>query len=395
MTVDVRPLDPTTLEPAYLALERAFGNATHPDDTRAELSTVDPARFYGGFDGAEPVATAGSFAFSMTVPGGPLPVAGVTWVSVLPTYRRQGLLETMMTRQLTDLHDEGTAVAALWATEAAIYGRYGYGVASWRLGLEVRRGAAFRRPVEPGGLRLVAPDAAEVRAVYASAASSTAGFFARDDAWWGFRVHDPEHRREGAGSLQCVLADGAYALYSTAQRWTEGLPSGTVRVREVVATSPEGAARVWRFLLDLDLTKEVQVFAAAPDERLLTDLLAEPRLSRSTLSDGLHVRLVDVPAALAARRYAADVDVVLEVADDRCPWNAGTWRLVGGRDGATCSPVQTSPDLRLEVADLGAAYLGGTALRSRSVVELTPGALSRATTAFGPLDGAPWCPQVF
>ena len=395
MTVDVRPLDPTTLEPAYLALERAFGNAPHPEDTQAELSTVDPTRFYGGFDGDEPVATAGSFAFSMTVPGGPIPVAGVTWVSVLPTYRRRGLLDAMMTRQLADLHDEGTAVAALWATEAAIYGRYGYGVASWRLGLSVRRGAPFRTPVEPGGLRLVDPGSAEVRAVYDSAAARTAGFPARDDSWWGFRLHDPDHRREGGSPLQCVLADGAYALYSTASRWQDGLPAGEVRVREVVAATRDGAARVWRHLLDLDLTETVQVFAAPPDGPLLIDLLAEPRLARPSLTDGLHVRLLDVPAALSARRYAADVDVVLDVVDDRCPWNAGRWRLVGGRDGASCEAAGGAADLRLGVADLGAAYLGGTPLRSRSAIELTPGSLPRATTAFGPLEGAPWCPQVF
>ena len=395
MAVDVRTLDPATLEPAYLALERAFGNAPHPEDTAAELSTVQPERFYAGFDGAEPVSTAGSFSFSMTVPGGPVPVAGVTWVSVLPTYRRQGLLEAMMTRQLADLHDEGTAVAALWATEAAIYGRYGYGVASWRLGLEVRRGAAFRKPVEPGRLRLVAPDCPEVREVYAAAAERTAGFFVRDDVWWGFRVHDPDHRREGASPLQCVLTDGAYALYSTASRWSDGLPAGEVRVREVVAATAEGAARVWRHLLDLDLTAKVVAFAAPPDGPLQTDLLAEPRQAKATLSDGLHVRLVDVPAALSARRYATDVDVVIEVVDERCPWNAGRWRLVGGRDGASCSAVGDGADLVVDVADLGAAYLGGTPLRSRSVVEATPGALSRATTAFGPLEGAPWCPQVF
>lgn len=231
--------------------------------------------------------------------------------------------------------------------------------------------------------------------MYDEVAARTAGFPARDDVWWGFRLHDPDHRRDGGSPLQCVLGEGAYALYSTASRWQEGLPSGEVRVREVAATSPAGAARVWRHLLDLDLMAQVQVFAAPPDGPLLMDLLTEPRLAHPTLTDGLHVRLVDVPAALSARRYAAAVDVVLEVGDDRCPWNAGRWRLRGDRDGASCEAVGTAPDLQVDVADLGAAYLGGTPLRSRSVVELTAGALSRATTAFGPLEGAPWCPQVF
>lgn len=395
MAVDVRVLQPDEHERAYAALERAFGGAPHPDDLAVELSVVDAGRFYGGIDGDGIVATAGSFDFMMTVPGGPVPVAGVTWVSVLPTYRRQGLLNRMMSAQLTDLHDAGTAVAALWATESAIYGRYGYGVAAWRLALDVAGRPAFGVPVEPGPVRLVDPGSPQVREVYAAVAARTPGFPVRDDRWWAFRLHDPEHRRDGASPLQCVLTDDGYALYATAMRWEDGLPAGVVRVREVVAASPDAAARIWRHLLDLDLMRRVEAFAVAPDDWLVMGLLAEQRAARPRLHDCLHVRLVDVPAALAQRRYAADVDVVLEVSDARCPWNAGPFRLVGGRDGASCTPVSVPPDLVVDVADLGAAYLGGTPLRSRPVAELSPGALSRATTAFGPLDGAPWCPQVF
>jgi predicted acetyltransferase len=71
----------------------------------------------------------------------------------------------------------------------------------------------------------------------------------------------------------------------------------------------------------------------AVDDPLLLDLLAEPRVARAALRDGLHVRLVDLPAALAGRRYAAELDVVLAVQDPRCPWNTGSWRLTGGPDG--------------------------------------------------------------
>ena len=396
VTLDIRTLAPTDVEPALGLLEQAFGGAAHPDDTAAEVSVVDPSRFYAAYDDERAVATAGSFDLSMTVPGGPLPVAGVTWVGVLPPHRRRGVLEALMTRQLADLHAAGTAVAALWATEAAIYGRYGYAPAAWMLNLTLPRGAAFRSPVEPGPLRLVDPGCPEVREVYAAVAAGTAGWPARDDAWWGFRLHDPQHRRDGGSPLQCVLTDDGYALYSTVMRWQDALPAGTVRVRELAAATPAAAARLWRYLLDLDLVREVQVFAAAPDDRLLMDLLAEPRVAAARLRDCLHVRLVDVAAALAGRRYAADVDVVLEVAPDRhCPWNTGRWRLVGGRDGATCAPTSDEPDLEVTVQDLGAAYLGGTPLRTRPVVERTGGQLSRASTAFGPLDGAPWCPQVF
>ena len=395
MTPEVRTLQPDQAERAFTLLERTFGGVPHPDDLAVEMSVVDPARFYAAWDGDELVGTAGSFDFTMAVPGGRSPVAGVTWVGVLPTHRRRGLLGALMRRQLDDLHDGGAVVAALWASEAAIYGRFGYGVAAWTLVPSLPSGAAFRAPVPPGGVRFVDPAADALRETYEQVALRTPGFPARDDAWWAFRLHDPEHSRQGASPLQCAVTEGGYALYATTSAWDCGLPAGRVKVRELLATTPEARARLWRHVLDLDLMREVQVAALAPDDPLVTDLLAEPRAARAGLRDSLHVRLVDLPAALAARRYAADVDVALAVEDAQCPWNTGTWRLVGGRDGATCEPTADAPDLVAAPADLGAAYLGGTPLRSRGVVERTPGALSRASTAFGPLDGAPWCPQVF
>jgi predicted acetyltransferase len=396
MTLDLRPLQPAELERAFTMLEGTFGSPPHPVDVPVELAVVQPPeRFYAVWEGDEPVATAGSFDFTMTVPGGPLPVAGVTWVGVLATHRRQGLLRSMMRRQLDDLHASGTAVAALWASEAAIYGRFGYGPAAWMVTPTVPSGAAFRCPVEAGAVRLVEPTAGALRETYEQAARVTPGWPQRDDAWWAARLHDPEHRRDGASPLRCAVTDGGYALFATTSAWSEGLPTGQVRVRELVATSSAASARLWRFLLDLDLMREVRGPGLGPDDPLLLDLLAEPRVAKPRLSDCLHVRLVDLPAALAARCYAAPVDVVLAVEDEQCPWNTGRWRLTGDRDGATCRPSDDAPDLVLAPPDLGAAYLGGTPLRSRSVQEQTAGALARATTAFGPLDRAPCCPQVF
>ena len=397
--VDVQPLTASGLAPAWEVLERAFGTVPHPDDAEVELGVVDPARCYAArlpdLDGDEVVGTAGSFAFTMTVPGAVLPVAGVTWVGVEATRRRRGVLGALMGRQLTDLHEEGTAVAALWASEAAIYGRYGYGPASWRLQVVVPHGAAFRRPVPVGEVRRVVPGCDEVRDTYARVAASASGWPQRDAGWWAYAVHDPEHRRGGASPLECVAVDGGYATYAVVFRWRDGLTTSEVRVRELVAADRTAHARLWRFLLDLELTAEVTA-GVAVDDPLLLDLLAEPRVARAALRDGLHVRLVDLPAALAGRRYAAELDVVLAVQDPRCPWNTGSWRLTGGPDGASCEPTTAEPHLSLPVVDLGAAYLGGTPLRSRgSVVELVPGALARTSTAFGPLDGAPSNPLVF
>lgn len=393
-TVD--PLSADDLLPALTLLQRAFGSVPHPDDVPVELGVVDPARFYAAREAdGEIVATAGSFAFQTAVPGAVLPVAGVTWVGVHPARRRQGLLSALMDRQLADLHAEGTAVAALWASEGAIYGRFGYGPASWNLAATLPRGARLHVPVEPGAVSLVEPSAAALRGVYDRVAARTPGWPQRDDAWWRMRLHDPEHARSGAAPLQCAVTEGGYALYAVAARWEEALPAGTVRVQELVAEDDAARARLWHHVLDLDLTSTVEAWPLAADDPLLHWLLADPRSARARVRDGLWVRLVDVGAALAGRRYACEVDVVLAVEDARCPWNTGRWRLSGGRDSASCERTDAPADLELDAADLGAAYLGGTPLRARPVRERTPGALAAASTAFGPVGAGPGCPLVF
>ena len=395
MAVDIRTLTPAELPEAWAVLSRAFGHASHPEDVEVELALLDPARTYGAHVDDRLVATAASFDFRMAVPGRVVPVAGVTWVSVLPTYRRRGLLGALMERQLTDLHEAGTAVAALWASEGAIYGRYGYGTAAWNLTVALPRGAAFGLPVPPGDLDLVDPAAELLSDTYERVAATTPGFVSRDDRWWTYRLHDPAHTRKGGTELQCVITDGGYALYAVQGTWADGRPTGVVDVREVVAEDLPARLRLWRHLLDLDLTVEVRAGAVAPDDPLLLSALAEPRAAGARTSDSLWVRLVDLPEALRSRTYASDVDVVLEVVDERAPWNSGRWRLTGDRTDATCLRTRAAADLVLRPEDLGAAYLGGTPLRARPVEERTAGALDVVSTAFGPVGAGPWSPQVF
>jgi predicted acetyltransferase len=322
---DVRTLEPAQVPGAWEVLERAFGHGPSPEDTDVELALVDASRFYGAFLDDELVATAGSFALDMAVPGDVVPVAGVTWVGVLPTARRRGLLTALMQRQLDDLRDAGTSVAALWASEGAIYGRYGYAPAAWNLALTLSRGAPFGRSVPGGSVRLVAPDPAPLTGVYAQVAASTPGFPARNEAWWTYRLHDPEQGRSGRALLQCVVTDGGYALYAIEAKWEDTLPAAVVHVRELLAVDEGARGRLWRYLLDLDLVSEIRASSVAPDDPLVLSWLAEPRAARPRVRDSLWVRLLDVPEALAARRYACDLDVVLEVTDERMPWNAGRW----------------------------------------------------------------------
>lgn len=403
VTFETRTLSADDLDGVWEVLEHAFGGDNNPDNRPVEFALVDPKRFYGTYDGDGPVATGGSFDLTMTIPGGARQVAGVTWIGVNPTHRRRGLLTALKRRMLDDLHAAGEPLAALWASEGAIYQRFGYGPAAWNVSLSVPSKSAFNRPVSASGVRLTSPDASALAPVFDTVAARSLGWSARDAKWWEYRLFDPPHNRSGASPLLSVLAEGpdgvdGYALYSTKQDWENGVSKSTVNVRELVAVDAESRARLWRYLLDLDLMKTVNVFFAGVDDPLL-HLLAEPRAAQAKLKDNLWFRLVDVPAALTARTYATDIEVVLDVDDAFCPWNAGRYRLTGGADGATCERTTDPADLAVHVGDLGAAYLGGTTLVARAaaghVTELRPGTLAPASLAFSWPNAAPYAPLVF
>jgi predicted acetyltransferase len=185
----------------------------------------------------------------------------------------------------------------------------------------------------------------------------------------------------------------AYALYRLHFSAERGIPNGYTSVIEAVGDSPEATREIWRFLLDIDWMERIRASLMPLDHELFL-LLREPRRLTFDYRDGLWVRLVDLEAALAARSYRPGEPVVVEVADELCPWNAGVWEV--GEDGA--SRTSREPELRLDVSALGSAYLGGFTFaqlaRAGRVEELVDGALDRADTLFR-TDRYPWCPEIF
>jgi predicted acetyltransferase len=309
----------------------------------------------------------------------------------------------MMRAQLDACREHGESVAYLWATEDTIYGRFGYGVASYSMEVDIpRERSAFHTPAEPfGQARLVPLGEAEPRVapVWERVAAVTPGMFARTSAWWQARaLADPDWRRRGGGDLQCAVLEvggrsAAYALYRINAGAERGVPIGSLDVVEAMGDSPDATRAIWRFLLDVDLTARTKASLLPVDHPLLL-LAAEPRRLRANVRDGLWVRLVDVGAALSARSYAAPGSVVVEVVDEFCPWNHGRWRV--GADGV--ARTNEPPELACEVTALGSVYLGGLTWaqlgRSLRVAELRPGALARADALFRG-DTAPWCPEIF
>jgi predicted acetyltransferase len=418
---DPFPLRPVTSD-EYADFRRVHDHAFNsgpasPVRHARGLRQFEPERSLAAFDTALPageqvVGATGIFSLQMTVPGAVLPVAGVSMVAVLPSHRRRGVLRSLMRRQLADIAARGDEpVAALWASETPIYGRYGYGRASSIAYFEFGRGeGALARPApaDPAlRLRLTEPGAAtaELAKVFDAVRPWQPGFFARDDDWWGRVLHDESQEREGARPLRCLLAEDdagvrGYAVYVTHDGWDGPtvLPSGSLAVRELIAADPAAGAALWGNLLDRDLVTSTIAEIRSPDDPLLFQLL-DPRRARVRVSDGLWVRIVEISSALAMRAYSCPVDVVLEVTDALLPANAGRWRLTANGPGSTsCARTGEPADLALDVRELGAAYLGGTRLGTLAaaglVRELRPGALAALSTAMT-WPVAPWCPQIF
>ena len=404
MSVEIRRCaDFGELERAVLVIGQYFGAEAGGELVTRFGLLLPPERMHAAFDGDVVVGGAGAFEFTLSVPGGELPCAGTSVVGVAPTHRRRGVMRALMRAHLDDAHERGDPLAALWASEETIYGRFGWGPAAFAGEVAVpREHAAFGAPRERvGATRLVEPEEAldVVPPLWDELARVRPGVFSRSREWWEHRVLiDPPERRHGAGPKRIVVLDlddavAGYAIYRHRMEWTSGLPSGQIVVAEAVAVAPDASAELWRFLLEIDWASTITASLLPPDHPLVF-LLAEPRRMRYRMGDGLWVRLVDVGAALSGRTYPDGRELVLDVRDAFCPWNEGRWRLAGGTAGRT----DAAADLALDVSSLGAAYLGGIAFtqlaQGRSIEELTPGALERADAIFRNALH-PWCPEIF
>jgi predicted acetyltransferase len=375
----------------------AFGEDFPDEEIEKDRLVHEPTRSHVmDHDEDGTVAHAGAYTRQVTVPGAVVTAAHVTLVGVRPTHRRRGLLTRLMTHQLRQIRERGEPVAMLWASEGRIYQRFGYGLAALRHILSAdKREIRLTRPVDPaaGRLRDAAPGQIlkDLQQVYGRVRAERPGWSGRDEAWWSRRLFDAPSRRQGYTGCRALLFEGpdgpdGYALWRRKGDWDQTGPKGEVNVVEVVAATPEAYLALWGFLFSVDLARTVRYAFAASDEPLRY-LVNEPRALGDRVTDALWVRLVNVPAALAARRYAAPVDVVLEVSDALIAENAGRWRLTGDADGAACTATTDAADLACDVADLGALYLGGTALGALAaagrVRQLRPGAVAAASAAFG------------
>jgi predicted acetyltransferase len=382
-----------------------------PEETaRFRRPHMDLGRTLAAFDGPAIVATYRTFPTSLTLPGnGSVAASALTAVTVRSTHRRRGILSRLVELDIAGAADRGEPVGILIAAEWPIYGRYGYGPATWHATWQVRARAARFRGQPVGTVEVVAPKVARgiLPDVYRAYQAGQPGEIGRTDFRWDvdLGILQSPGRPRWAGVIavhrdDAGVADG-YAMYHGEEKWEEGIPDNVLVLDELHATSEAAELELWRYLCSIDLVATVKAATRREHEPLVWHV-DDARAARvKEIGEFLWVRLYDVPAALSARAYERSDDLVIEVvdrlADGKGP-AAGRYRLDAGPDGATCRPSRAKADLELPVAALGAAYLGGTrladAIRTFGAVERTPGALARADALFRTAD-EPWCSSWF
>ncbi len=407
MEITIRAVQEHEYPQFAAAIFAAFSaQITGPTDPTIERwrEVIELDRTLGAFDGDRVVATAAGLDFELTVPGGvTLAATGVTAVGVLPTHRRRGILTRLMDRQLDDVAARGDAVAVLGASEATIYGRFGYGPATWMQAWTLSTvGTVGLRAGPAEGLELVDIDTAleVVVALYDRRRGQRIGAVSRSPALWRTALEDPWPQEDAAARPFAVVhrtstgeADGV-AIYRARATEKADDETRTLTLFDLVGTDEDVEAILWRFLLEIDLVHEVRASARPVDEPLRWRLEDPGRLVTTSTSDDLWLRVLDPGAALAARRYATDDRLVMEITDPFRPANDGRWLVEGGPDGAAAHRTSDPPDLALGIDALGSLYLGGVApsvlARAGRVVERQPGALARADV-FLVTNPAPWC----
>ncbi|HWO27106.1 MAG TPA: GNAT family N-acetyltransferase [Kofleriaceae bacterium] len=403
--------------PAYRAAMMAtFGDdpESDPEGAARVRALIGPEQRWAAFDGGDVVATSGTFDHAIAMPGGgQLAMAGLTMVSVRPTHRRRGILRELMRLHLEDARRRGFPISGLWASEASIYQRFGYGIAAEGDAVEVgdARAVTFREPRELDAVVHVDEERAraELPAIYDRATAGRPGALIRSAAWWRERRFlEAPYMRAGASRRRHVGAVRGGALVGYLQfrqraSFTDGLPSGSLDIVELVGVDTRAEASLWQLALSADLFPRVTWWNAPVDD-VLPWIVTDARRVKRRRTDTLWLRIEDVPAALSARRYAAGGALRLEVEGE-------AWDLVVEGDGgrarcARCAPGASAalgagaaplPSLRLSRPALGSLFLGGvfaTQLARAGEVHGDPAAVAMADRLF-PWPIAPWCPEIF
>jgi predicted acetyltransferase len=375
----------------------AFGGEPFPPEMPLGFAQSEYDRTRAAFVGDEIVGSGRNYSFALTLPGGAVvPAAGVSWIAVLHSHRRRGVLSGMMAALDDDAVEHGEAISMLTASEGGIYGRFGYGVATLRTHLHVERAhsAFVSAPTDDGQFRYLSRAEALERfpKVFARALPLRPGMVSRPGAWWDESLFNFAPPGKACFFVMHEAADGTadgFVTYEISGEFSEGINRKTLTVVDLVALSPDVRALLWQFAFSVDLVETVAAVHIALDDPLRFLLADVRRLRVDAVNDHLWIKVIDVERALEARRYATTDRLVLEIHDGPTVTRVA---LDGAPDAASCSTTKAPPDLVLGLSQLGSIYLGGVRAEqlanARTIEERTPGALARVDAMFASYPAA-------
>ena len=406
MEITTRPITANETVRFREAIMAGFGedldDERFPPEWLDDLVPLD--RTVAAFDGEQIVGTLAGFPFDVTVPGGAqIPMTGTTIVTVAATHRRRGALSSMMRDHMEDVRRRGEPLAGLWSSESLIYGRFGFGLATYNDEIEIDQ-QRVSVAGDAGSVRLVAAEQAAdmLPAIYDKECRRRPGMLSRSTSWWKHQFHDPSAGRRGFSALRIAVhetggvADG-YALYRQKSDWGSGFPDGTISVNEVIAPAATAHTGLWRYLTTIDLYPKIEYWNLPVDDALRWKVPDHRRVKRKRW-DALYLRILDVVQALEARTYGADGRLTIAVTDSFLPHVAGSFQLaVAGGVGVCRRTEDEATDVQMDTADLASLYLGGQSAVAMAEAGRITGAGDAITLAGRMFRGdiEPWCEEVF
>ncbi len=402
MAIEIRTVSDRDLDAFRSCIFTTFGDEIESDtggDARFRAMLPEAQR-WAAFDGRYVVATAGTYDHAIGVPGGgSLPMAGLTMVTVRPTHRRRGILRELMKRHLDDARQRGFAISGLWASEAGIYGRFGYGLAAHAdvMSIDNAQTVVFHERSGRDAIEWIDEAAARelLPEVYAKATALRPGALRRGDVWWRERrfLESPFMRGNASKRRHVIARRGGevvgYLVYRQKGAFESTRPDGEVTIIELVGIDPRAQLTLWEMALQIDLFPNVS-WNTAPVDDPLAWAIVDPRRVQRRRTDALWLRIDDVPATLAARTYSADGTLRFAIGD-------ATWELVVASGQGHCKQTTRSAELWFGPTTLASLYLGGVSATQLATAEQLRGdaaAIARADALFASAI-APWCPEVF
>jgi predicted acetyltransferase len=405
MTVEIRPCTADELKDYGRIVSYVFAE-NDPGGMENELATTQPDWTTCAFVDGQMAGTLGAFPFTVRLNGAPVSMGGVTAVGTLPQYRRQGLLRQVMRQALETMRERGQSYAILWASMAAIYQRFGYGMASTEVNYRFDpRYAGFQAPREvPGSIEMMSKEDAfpVLKQIYVQSATPRNLYIHRSTPLWEVstlrakkdeKLHIAVFRNEDGEPR-------GHLVYLTAERHgSDPGPAQVMTVKDFIALDMDAYRGLWEFIRRHDLVGTVEMRGVVGEDDPAPELLLEPRMLRRSTYDGIWMRVVDVQKAVPQRPYGDRGELTFAIdGDDMCPWNNGSYLME--TDGTTTDIRRSDRKAEVtmrpnELATLLSGHRAATQLARAGRLEASSDeVLVRADRLFRS-NYAPHCPNGF